>query len=307
MARPRLRPAAALTCCLVAATAAAGCVRTHQDPEDQLADLSAAGEVENERRPTGDPGADAFLVTLNTTAGSLTVRVRPDWAPEGAARFREMVETGYLDDVTIFRVEPEFVVQFGLSGDPAKSADFRDRPIPDEPVLVNNTRGTMTFAKSNAPDSASSQVFISLDDNEFLNDKFSPFAEVVEGLDEFEANVFTGYVPLPPDQMRIMQEGEAYLQEFPKLTRITSARVAAPAGPRRRTRRCLGRNARRRPRRPPRRGRARSRRAPVGPGNPRLHRPAGRELGDRGAGDRGAGTGGRGNDRRRGTGRGFPQ
>ena len=237
---PPARVAAPL---LAAACLAAvgGCVRDHEDPEDRIAELEAAREKLGLTAATpmaidgtGAPvAADAYHVTLKTTAGDLRVRVRPDWAPLGAARFRELVESGFLDDAAFFRVLPDFVVQFGLSGDPATDAAWKERPIPGEPVRVNNTRGTLAFAKSNFagtqqtdPDTATSQMFINLKDNASLNDVFSPFAEVVEGLDEFEANVFSGYAVLPPNQEQILQQGDAYLRErFPKLTRITAAEL----------------------------------------------------------------------------------
>ena len=64
------------------------------------------------------PGDD-FRVRFETTAGPFVVHVHPEWAPRGATQFRELVEAGFYDDCRFFRVMPDFVVQFGINGDPA--------------------------------------------------------------------------------------------------------------------------------------------------------------------------------------------
>ena len=69
---------------------------------------------------------------------SFKVEVTPEWAPFGAARFRELVETGFYDECRVFRVIKGFMAQFGLSGEPAVSAEWRAKPINDEPVTQKN-------------------------------------------------------------------------------------------------------------------------------------------------------------------------
>lgn len=75
-----------------------------------------------------------------TTAGpgSFVFKVHDEWAPIGAAHFRKLVENGHYDDTRFFRVIPSFMVQFGISGDPAVSAVASKDTIKDEPVLKNN-------------------------------------------------------------------------------------------------------------------------------------------------------------------------
>ena len=75
-----------------------------------------------------------FDVITTGGAKSFTVLVHEDWAPIGAARFKELVEAGFYDDTRFFRVIPTFMVQFGLSGTAATSATWRSKTIQDEPV-----------------------------------------------------------------------------------------------------------------------------------------------------------------------------
>merc|ERR1719473_2435302 len=78
---------------------------------------------------------------VKTPAGEdhFVVKVHEAWAPIGAARFKELVEAKFYDDTRFFRVIPEFMVQFGINGDPKKNAEWRAKTIMDEPVKVSNT------------------------------------------------------------------------------------------------------------------------------------------------------------------------
>ena len=91
-----------------------------------------------------------YQVRFETSAGAFVVDVTRAWAPRGADRLHELVRGGFYDGTRFFRVVPGFVVQFGLSGDPAVSARWRDARIPDDPVTQSNARGTLTFATAAA-------------------------------------------------------------------------------------------------------------------------------------------------------------
>ena len=176
-------------------------------------------------RADAGPLPDMYEVVFDTTAGEVVAEVHPEWSPFGARRFGELVEAGFYDDVTFFRVVPGFVVQWGLSGDPAANSRWVGSTIPDDPVIESNVRGMMTFAKTGAPDSRSTQLFINYGDNSFLDSMgFSPFARITSGMEVVDA-INAEYAEAP-DQSRIRAEGEAYLgANFPNLDRIRSARV----------------------------------------------------------------------------------
>jgi len=138
----------------------------------------------------GEEGA--YRVLLQTSNGAFVIEVHQDWAPHGAARFRELVEAGFYDDCRFFRVIRGFMAQVGINGDPAVQAEWRDKTIPDDPVVESNTRGRVTFATS-GPNSRTCQFFINFDDkNRRLDpDGFAPFGEVIEMPDEFWASLET--------------------------------------------------------------------------------------------------------------------
>ena len=106
------------------------------------------------------------------------IEVHRDWAPNGADRFYELVKSGYYTDVAFFRVINGFMVQFGISGDPALDSEWRAKPISDDSVKASNSRGTVTFAMA-GPNTRTTQVFINFVDNSRLDSMgFSPFGKV---------------------------------------------------------------------------------------------------------------------------------
>lgn len=204
---------------------------------------AAIKSADDERNPpipsvndrAGDEAADdpdAFKVRLKTTKGDVVIEVHPSWSPNGAKRFRELVEAGFYDDVRFFRVLDDFMAQVGINGDPDVHAKWKDKNIRDDrPGRQSNKRGYVTFAKTGAPHSRSTQIFINYGDNSSLDRQgFTPFGKVVEGMEVVD-KLYSGYgegAPKGngPDQGMIVEMGNKYLDKsFPKLDSIEKAEV----------------------------------------------------------------------------------
>jgi peptidyl-prolyl cis-trans isomerase A (cyclophilin A) len=174
---------------------------------------------------------EVFLASFTTSKGDFVVEVHRSWAPNGADRFYNLVKLGFYDDTRFFRAVPDFMVQFGLPGDPSVAATWGHKPFPDDPVVESNLRGFVAFARTGRPNSSSTQVFICYENHPSLDASgFTPFGKVVRGMEVVD-DLYKGYgegAPsgTGPDQHRIEKEGNAYLdREFPKLDRILSARL----------------------------------------------------------------------------------
>ena len=165
-----------------------------------------------------------YKVRLDTTAGPVVIQVTRAWAPLGADRFYNLVKNGFYDNVRFFRVIPGFMAQGGMSGDPAIQKIWGRNNINDDPVKQSNKRGYVTFAKTGAPNSRSTQIFINYGDNSRLDaDGFAPFGQVISGMEAVDK--FESYKNVP-DQGLITAEGNAYLQrDYPKLTVIKKATI----------------------------------------------------------------------------------
>ncbi len=169
-----------------------------------------------------------FKVRFTTTKGEFLIEVHRDWAPLGADRFYNLMKTGFFNDAYFFRVVPRFVVQFGLSPDPAINQAWAHTEFRDDPVKQTNSKGSITFA-TRGPSSRTTQLFINLSDNARLDAMgFSPFGSVTEGMDVVE-KLYSGYGEAP-NQGRITTEGKAYLERsFPLLDSIKTAKLEAGA------------------------------------------------------------------------------
>lgn len=173
---------------------------------------------------------DQYKVKFETSCGDFVVQVHRDWAPKGADRFHELVSAGFYDECRFFRVVPEFVVQWGMNGDPAVYAKWKDREFADDEVKKSNTRGRISFA-SRGPNTRTTQLFISFGDNARLDSLgFSPFAEVVEGMEVVDK--INSEYGQRPNQMLIEEQGNAYLnKQFPKLDYIKKATIVTEEAP----------------------------------------------------------------------------
>ncbi len=171
-----------------------------------------------------------YKAKFDTSKGVFVIEVQRAWAPNGADRFYNLVKNGFYDNVRFFRVVKGFMVQFGINGEPAVSAKWRDALINDDAVRQSNRRGFITFATS-GPNSRTSQVFINFGDNSRLDGMgFSPFGRVVSGMDVVDKLYAEYGEGAPngrgPDQSRIQQLGNAYLtKDFPRMDFVKKATI----------------------------------------------------------------------------------
>ena len=185
-------------------------------------------------RPTmlKETAPETFQVRFETTRGDFVMTVTRSWAPIGVDRFYNLVKHHFYDNMVVFRAVPGFVVQFGISSYPAVSAAWSKADIKDDPVTQSNKRGFVTYAKTPAPNSRSTQVFISLQDNSFLDTQgFAPFGVVDAAGMKVVEMLYDQYGDQPTnEQDQISKAGKAYLDsKYPKLDVIKQATVVGPA------------------------------------------------------------------------------
>jgi peptidyl-prolyl cis-trans isomerase A (cyclophilin A) len=174
------------------------------------------------------PAPDSFKVQFETSKGHFTVMAYRAWAPLGTDRFYYLVSNEFYDGARFFRTLPNFVVQFGLNGNPEISKVWRERSIQDDSVRQSNQAGYITYAKG-GPNSRTTQIFINKVDNSRLDAMgFAPFAKVIDGMHVIE-QFYGGYGDGGrggPDQTMIGTQGNGYLdRQFPRLDSIVKARV----------------------------------------------------------------------------------
>jgi peptidyl-prolyl cis-trans isomerase A (cyclophilin A) len=171
-----------------------------------------------------------YKARFDTTKGAFVIQVTRAWAPHGADRFYNLVKNGFFDDVRFFRVISGFMVQFGISGDPALTAKWRQASIRDDRVTQSNTRGMITFATA-GPNTRTTQVFINFADNSELDQSgFAPFGKVISGMNVVDAINAEYGDGAPrgrgPDQGRLQAEGNAYLaKSYPRMDYIKQATI----------------------------------------------------------------------------------
>jgi peptidyl-prolyl cis-trans isomerase A (cyclophilin A) len=172
---------------------------------------------------------EIFRVKFQTSKGDFIIEAHREWAPRGADRFFDLVHAGFFDDSRFFRVRADFIVQFGIAGDPAVATSWKEKTIADDPVRESNTRGLVTYAMT-GPGARTTQLFINLADNSRLDrEGFAPIGRVIEGMEKVD-QLYAGYGEAAGGGMRggkqekLFAEGNSYLdREFPKLDKILKA------------------------------------------------------------------------------------
>jgi peptidylprolyl isomerase len=142
------------------------------------------------------------MLYLETAHGRVTIKLRPDLAPNHVARIKELVRQKFYDGTPFHRVIPGFMAQ---GGDPTGTgtggsgkkikAEFSKEPF---------KRGTLGMARSQSPDSADSQFFICFARADWLDGQYTVWGEVTEGMDVVD-KIAKGEPPAKPDKIVSMK------------------------------------------------------------------------------------------------------
>jgi peptidylprolyl isomerase/peptidyl-prolyl cis-trans isomerase B (cyclophilin B) len=177
-----------------------------EPPTQKVSTAPVAGQPANPR------------VLIETSKGNITVEVFPAQAPQSAGNFLNYVKTGFYDGLVFHRVIPNFMIQTGgMTADMVEKP--KNAPIQNEADNgLRNLRGTLAMARTNEPHSASSQFFINVANNAFLDHRgktpqgwgYAVFGQVIDGMDVVDAIVAVprgnrgphGDVPIEPIVMK---------------------------------------------------------------------------------------------------------
>ena len=128
------------------------------------------------------------VAEIHTSSGEIDVRFFPDVAPNHVKNFIDLAEKGFYNGTKFHRVIPGFMIQGGdpntISGSPATwGTGGSGKNIDAEFNAVKHKRGILSMARSNAPNSASSQFFIMVADAPSLDNQYTVFGQVTKGMD----------------------------------------------------------------------------------------------------------------------------
>ncbi len=132
------------------------------------------------------------MITIKTNHGDIDVELFEEKAPISCENFRQYITDGHFSDTVFHRVIPNFMIQGGGMDESLSSKTTRD-PIKNEATTgEKNVRGTLAMARTGVVDSATSQFFINLKDNDFLNHTdrdfgYAVFGKVSNGMDIVDA------------------------------------------------------------------------------------------------------------------------
>ena len=161
-----------------------------------------SSEKETKTKTSGDKMSANPIIKMETSKGNITIELYADKAPLSSENMVKYVKDAFYDGLIFHRVIPGFMVQGG-GMNPDMSEKKNNAPIKNEADNgMANNRGTLAMARTNVPDSATSQFFINLKDNGFLNHSgknpqgwgYAVFGKVTEGMDIVDviAGVKTG-------------------------------------------------------------------------------------------------------------------
>ena len=149
-------------------------------------------------------------ILIELKDGTVTIELLPDVAPDHTARMKELARSGQYDNVAFHRVIPGFMAQTGDVANGNMEKDFSlnmagtgasDLPnVKAEFSSLPFDRGVLGAARSQSPDSANSQFFLMFAEGHFLNNQYTVYGRVIEGMEHVDG-IAVGEPPSAPDRM----------------------------------------------------------------------------------------------------------
>jgi len=127
-----------------------------------------------------------FSIDTGDRQGDVTIRLRPDLAPNHVERIATLANEGFYDRVVFHRVIPGFMAQGGDPTGTGTSGSSKPN-LKQEFSAEPHVRGVCSMARTANPDSANSQFFICFDDATFLDRQYTVWGEVTAGMDLIDA------------------------------------------------------------------------------------------------------------------------
>lgn len=181
---------------------------------------------------TQEQAPETFKARFETTQGNFDIIAKREWSPKGVDRLYQLIKRDFYTDIALYRVLPDFVVQFGIHNDTLVNNSWKKVIIEDEPVLKSNDSMTISFARG-GKNSRTTQLFINMTDNKRL-DKidyggakgFPVVAKITNGMENVH-KFYADYGKKPAsEQGKIYKEGNTYLKKkYPKLDYIIKAYI----------------------------------------------------------------------------------
>lgn len=190
-------------------------------PPVRVVSINAPAEV------TADPSNLLNLELSN--GGRVVIQMRPDAAPQMVARVKTLVNQGFYNGLLFHRVIPGFMAQ---GGDP-KGDGTGGSNLPDVPAEFNSIphlRGTVAAARAEDPNSANSQFYIMFGPKGSLNNKYTVFGRVVQGM-SFVDQIAPGEPPADPTRIVRATLGSTVAAEVPAPGRPGTTDQLAPNPP----------------------------------------------------------------------------
>lgn len=194
---------ALLWICLVSISAGALLAQTTKQPPTTQSPAAAKAQAAAASKTASAPAAKAapapqeqtdMVAVLQTKLGKIVIRFFPDKAPNHVKNFIALCKSGFYNGTKFHRTIPGFMIQGGdpntKAGDPSTwgqgghtDKDGKEINVKSEFNDTHHTRGTVSMARSQDPNSASSQFFICVADAGYLDHQYTAFGEVISGMD----------------------------------------------------------------------------------------------------------------------------